>query len=101
MKKAFSLYDYMTDGKFIHESSMNYVESNNLPKNKTLLFGRALEDFTVNDILFTENNIPVYIEGFYLYGHELDFISAGCTCTIICTKNEYKFTEDEILKIRK
>lgn len=104
IKDAFSVACYMTDNKFIssecYESSLNYIERYSLPKNKTLLIGRAWEDFTINDILFTKSNTPVYIEGFHLYGHELDFISAGCTCVIICTKNEYKFTEDEILKIR-
>lgn len=94
----------MTDGKLIastcYEGSLEYIERFNLPKNKTLIIGRALEDFTVNDVLFTEDNTPIYIEGFHLYGHEMDFISAGCTCYIICTRNEYKFTYDEILKIK-
>lgn len=104
MKSVFSVDAYMTDGKFIYskcvESSRNYIDRYSLPQNKTLLIGRAWEDFTVNDVLFTENNTPIYIEGFHLYGHEMDFIGCGCTCVIICTKTDYRFTENEILKIR-
>lgn len=104
MKNAFPVNAYMTDGRFIcsrgYKSSLNYIDSYNLPKNKTLLIGRALEDFTVNDVLFTENNTPINIDSFHLYGHEFDFISAGCTCVIICKTTYYRFAYNEILKIK-
>lgn len=94
MKKVFAVCNKDS------ESFWNYIDRYNLPTDKTLISGRALEDFTVNDVLFTENNTPLYIEGFHLYGHELDFISAGCTCVIICSPVEYKFADNEILIIR-
>lgn len=52
MKKVFDVH-------YEAESFRNYIDRYNLPTDKTLISGRALEDFTVNDVLFTENKYSV------------------------------------------
>lgn len=57
-------------------------------------------NFTIKDILLTKNNNPIYIYKFHLYGHEADFISAECTCAIICSFVSDDFIMGDILKLQ-
>lgn len=62
------------------------MEKNNISieKNQMLLFGRVLTDLYIGDLLLTPKGNRIKIDGFHLYGNRLDFVSAGCTCIIIC-----------------
>lgn len=113
MEEAFYIDAYVKNGKlygdtYIRNSELctkgvqEYLEHNNIfiSENQMLLAGRALMDFTIEDILLTKSNNPIYIYKFHLYGHETDFISAGCTCAIICSFVSEEFNDGDVLRLR-
>lgn len=113
MEEAFYIDVYMKNGKLygdtyirngeLHTKGVQaYLERNNIyiNENQMLLVGRALMDFTIEDILLTKSNNPIYICKFHLYGHEADFISAGCTCAIICLFVSEDFNDGDVLRLR-
>lgn len=80
----------------------DYLNRNNISiaKNEMLLMGRAWISFNVNDILLTKNNSKIFINKFHLYGHELDFVSEGCTCGIFCSLVADEFNVGDILRLQ-
>lgn len=113
MENAFYIDAYMKNGelhgdKYIKNGELHtkgvqkYLKQNdiNVKPNRMLLVGRALTDFTIDDVLFTKGNNPIYIYKFHLYGHETDFISAGCTCAIICSFVNDELIDGDILKVQ-
>lgn len=103
MKNAFILNAYGRAEKIQGYCSgiLNYLEKNNISieKNQMLLFGRALTDLYIGDILLTPKGNQIKIDGFHLYGNRLDFVSIGCTCIIICDAVTEVFTVHTILKL--
>lgn len=112
LEEAFYIDAYMKNGKLYEDTYIGngelhtkgvhaYLERNNIyiNENQMLLVGRALMDFTIEDILLTKSNNPIYIYKFHLYNHETDCISAGCTCAIICSYVSDEFNEGDILSL--
>lgn len=71
--------------EYLERSTIHMDES------QMMLIGRTPMDFDIEDTLFTPKDNPIHIYGFHLYGHFVDFISAGCTCGIICSTVDEKF----------
>lgn len=104
MRNAFLIEAYMKENGVIQGNCVgvrNYLDRNNIliNQNEMLLMGRALIDFDVKDILLTSQNSKIFIYKFHLYGHELNFISEGCTCVIFCSIVPDAFGTGDIIRI--
>jgi hypothetical protein len=51
--------------------------------NQMLITGRACKDLKAGDILLSESFQTITILNFFAYLHEMDFMFAGMTCTIV------------------
>jgi len=98
MQIAFEIYQWMYSDIPINSDFTDLIEYSNrniveIVENEILITGRAFLDFKAGDALYTKSGSAFEVRRFFLYGKELDFISANCTCGI-----KTSIIDEELLK---